>query len=233
MSLSRRAPTEEDAWECAPQVGMARSPGAARSGVAAVRRRRARIPRRRRRIPASPGPCSASCRCSCSACGCSRPRRRARRCSSRGRRRRWPWARRFETFLQTNPDVIREPWYPLFNLVGLTAATVASAAFISMFATFPTGIPERRWQRISVWLFWVPVVVAPLSLLVVPHVLTPEVHAESGRGHPEPVRPAGARLGGPDRGVDRLLVAGGLPRARGADLAGVLRRPGGPGRARA
>ena len=67
----------------------------------------------------------------------------------------------FETFLQMNPDVIREPWYPLLNLVGLMAATVASAAFISMFATFPTGIPERRWQRISVGFFWVPVVVAP------------------------------------------------------------------------
>ncbi len=92
----------------------------------------------------------------------------------------------FETFLQMNPDVIREPWYPLVNLVGLMAATVASAAFISMFATFPTGIPERRWQRISVGFFWVPVVVAPFSLLVVPHVLTPEVHAESGEGIPNP-----------------------------------------------
>ena len=92
----------------------------------------------------------------------------------------------FETFLQMNPDVIREPWYPLVNLIGLVAATVASAAFISMFATFPTGIPERRWQRISVGFFWVPVVVAPFSLLVVPHVLTPEVHAEAGEGIPNP-----------------------------------------------
>lgn len=92
----------------------------------------------------------------------------------------------FETFLQMNPDVIRDPWYPVVNLVGLMAATVASAAFISMFATFPTGIPERRWQRISVGFFWVPVVVAPFSLLVVPHVLTPEVHAESGEGIPNP-----------------------------------------------
>ena len=92
----------------------------------------------------------------------------------------------FETFLLTNPDVIREPWYPIFNLVGLTASTVASSAFISMFATFPTGIPERRWQRTSVWLFWIPVVVVPLSLLVVPHVLTAEVHAEQGTGIPNP-----------------------------------------------
>ena len=92
----------------------------------------------------------------------------------------------FETFLLTNPDVIRESWYPLFNLLGLTASTVASSAFISMFATFPTGIPERRWQRVSVWLFWVPVVLVPLSLVVVPHVLTPEVHAEQGTAIPNP-----------------------------------------------
>jgi len=92
----------------------------------------------------------------------------------------------FETFLLTNPDVVREPWYPFFNVVGLTTSTVASAAFLSLFATFPTGVPERRWQRLSVWVFWVPVVVAPLSLLVVPHVLTVEVHAEQGAGIPNP-----------------------------------------------
>lgn len=92
----------------------------------------------------------------------------------------------FETFLLTNPDVILEPWYPIFNLGGLTASTVGSAAFVSMFATFPTGIPERRWQRISVGVFWVPVVVVPFSLLVVPHVLTVQVHAEQGEGIPNP-----------------------------------------------
>ncbi|RZS68368.1 histidine kinase/DNA gyrase B/HSP90-like ATPase [Agromyces ramosus] len=92
----------------------------------------------------------------------------------------------YETFMLTNPDVIREPWYPIFNLLGLAASTVASAAFVSMFATFPTGIPERRWQRISVWLFWVPVVAVPFTLLVVPHVLTVEVHAGQGADIPNP-----------------------------------------------
>ncbi|MGW4928327.1 sensor histidine kinase [Agromyces sp. NPDC004153] len=92
----------------------------------------------------------------------------------------------YETFMLTNPDVIREQWYPIFNLLGLTASTVASAAFVSMFATFPTGIPEKRWQRVSVWLFWVPVVVVPFSLFVVPHVLTVEVHAEQGQAIANP-----------------------------------------------
>ena len=103
----------------------------------------------------------------------------------------------FETFRLTNPDVFREPWYPFFNLAELTASTVAGAAFISMFATFPTGIPERRWQRISVWLLWIPVVVAPLSLLVVPHVLTVQVHAEQGVGIPNPYAVPGLEWAAP------------------------------------
>ena len=82
--------------------------------------------------------------------------------------------------------MIREPWYPLLNLIGLTAATVASAASSACSRPSRPGIPERRWQRISVGFFWVPVVVAPLSLLVVPHVLMPEVHAEAGEGIPNP-----------------------------------------------
>ncbi|MFE6256556.1 histidine kinase [Agromyces sp. NPDC057865] len=92
----------------------------------------------------------------------------------------------FETFLQMNPDVVREPWFPFLNLVGLTSSTVASAAFISLFATFPTGIPERRWQRISVGVFWIPVVLAPFSILIVPHVLAVQVHAEAGVAIPNP-----------------------------------------------
>ncbi|WP_448003201.1 histidine kinase [Agromyces bauzanensis] len=84
-----------------------------------------------------------------------------------------------ETFLSVNTDVLREPWFPLFNILGLTTEAIASAAFISMFATFPTGIPERRWQRIAVGFIWVPVVVAPLSLFVTPNVLTPSSSHEN------------------------------------------------------
>ena len=51
----------------------------------------------------------------------------------------------------------------------------------------------------------------------------------AGDGHPEPVRPAGPRVGRPDRDLDRLLVARGVPRPRGADLAGVLRGSRGAG----
>ena len=80
----------------------------------------------------------------------------------------------FDAFVSLNPDVVLEPWFAAFNVIGLTLAAIAAAAFMSMFATFPTGVPERRWQRIAVGFLWVPVVVAPLSLVVSPIVLTSE-----------------------------------------------------------
>jgi signal transduction histidine kinase len=89
-----------------------------------------------------------------------------------------------ETFVLLNPDVVRETWFPVFNLIGLTSGAVASAAFISMFATFPTGIPERRWQRVAVWVLWVPVPVAPLSLVVTPNVLVSSTGHSGGESIP-------------------------------------------------
>lgn len=80
----------------------------------------------------------------------------------------------YETFAVQDPGLTGQPWFPLVNLVGLTADAVAAAGFVSMFASFPTGVPEHRWQRIAVGLLWVPVVAAPLSLFTSPQVLVPQ-----------------------------------------------------------
>lgn len=77
----------------------------------------------------------------------------------------------YETYAVQNLELIAQPWFPLVNLIGLTAEAVAGAGLVSMFATFPTGVPERRWQRIAVGLLWVPVFVAPLSVLTNSHML--------------------------------------------------------------
>ena len=79
----------------------------------------------------------------------------------------------YETFAVQDPGLTGRPWFPFVNLIGLTADAVASAGFVSMFASFPTGVPERRWQRVAVGLLWVPVLVAPISLLTNPHVPVP------------------------------------------------------------
>ncbi len=79
----------------------------------------------------------------------------------------------YETLIQRNVEWVAEPWFPLFNTIGLTANAVSTAGFISLFATFPTGVPERRWQRFAVWLIWTPVLVAPLALLTAPDIILP------------------------------------------------------------
>jgi len=77
----------------------------------------------------------------------------------------------YETFVHRNIEILTEPWFPFFNVIGLTADAVATSAFLIVFATFPDGVPERRWQRIAVAFLWVPVLVGPLTLLTTPHVV--------------------------------------------------------------
>ncbi len=90
----------------------------------------------------------------------------------------------FETLVRDNLWLIQEPWFPLFNLIGLTADAVATAAFLAMFATYPTGTPERRWQRIAVVFVWVPVLVGPLTLLTTPHTVMQAYLGISGQAIP-------------------------------------------------
>jgi signal transduction histidine kinase len=79
----------------------------------------------------------------------------------------------YEVLIRENVEWVWEPWFPVFNTIGLTADAVATAGFISLFATFPTGVPERRWQRLAVWLIWIPVLVGPLALFTAPDIILP------------------------------------------------------------
>ena len=92
----------------------------------------------------------------------------------------------FQTFVGANPDVVGASWFPALSVVALTVDRVASSAFISMIATYPTGVPERRWQRWAVGLVWVPVVVAPLSAFVTPYLLDPAPLHDGGGSVPNP-----------------------------------------------
>jgi signal transduction histidine kinase len=91
-----------------------------------------------------------------------------------------------DTFVGANPDVVGASWFPTLSVVALTVDRVAASAFISMIATYPTGVPERRWQRIAVGLVWVPVLVAPLSSLVTPYLLGPATVHEGAGPVPNP-----------------------------------------------
>jgi len=91
-----------------------------------------------------------------------------------------------ETLVLRNPGLIQQPWFPFFNMIGLTADAVSTAAFLAMFATYPTGTLERRWQRIAVGLLWVPVLVGPLTLLTTPHLVMQPYIGISGESIPNP-----------------------------------------------
>ena len=178
-----RSPTEEDDGRVLRRWGWFAALAPLGAASHAVHRRRARIHRRRRR--SRPGVAAAR-----------RPAPvRVRHVAAHGLDGAVAlfiaWAATamavgaaFETFLQMNPDVIREPWYPLVNLGRADGRDGRLGRVHEHVRDLPDGIPERRWQRISVGFFWVPVVVAPLSLLVVPHVLMPEVHAEAVKASP-------------------------------------------------
>ena len=92
----------------------------------------------------------------------------------------------YETFLHRNLGIMAEPWFPLFNLIGLTSDAVATSAFLTVFATFPDGTVEHRWQRIAVGFLWVPLLHGPLTLLTTPHVVMSPWIGISGDGIPNP-----------------------------------------------
>ena len=92
----------------------------------------------------------------------------------------------YETFVQRNIEIMAEPWFPLFNVIGLTADATATSTLLIVFATFPTGEVEHRWQRFAVAFLWVPMLVGPLTLLTTPHVVMSPYIGFSGDGIPNP-----------------------------------------------
>lgn len=90
----------------------------------------------------------------------------------------------YETFVQRNIEIMAEPWFPLFNLIGLTADATATATLLIVFATFPTGVVEHRWQRVAVAFLWTPMLAGPLTLLTTPHVVMSPYIGISGDGIP-------------------------------------------------
>jgi len=92
----------------------------------------------------------------------------------------------YEMFVHLNAEILGEPWFPLVNVLGLTADAVATSTLLVVFATFPDGVPERRWQRIAVVLLWTPVLVGPLTLLTSPHVVMSQFIGISGESIPNP-----------------------------------------------
>lgn len=93
----------------------------------------------------------------------------------------------YETLVLRTPDLLTESWFPLFNTLGLTADALATSSLLIVFATFPDGVPERRWERVAVHFLWLPVLVGPLTLLTTPHVVMSPFLGISGEAIPNPL----------------------------------------------
>ena len=92
----------------------------------------------------------------------------------------------YETFVHLNLEILTEPWFPLVNVLGLTADAVATSTLLVVFATFPSGVPEHRWQQVAVVFLWTPVLVGPLTLLTSPYVVMSQFIGISGDAIPNP-----------------------------------------------
>ena len=92
----------------------------------------------------------------------------------------------YETFVHLNLGIIGEPWFPLVNMLHLTADAVATSTLLVVFATFPDGVLEHRWQRIAVVFLWLPVLVGPLTVLTTPHVVMSPFIGIGGESIPNP-----------------------------------------------
>ena len=80
----------------------------------------------------------------------------------------------YETYVWTHLEVLDSSTFALLNQVGLTADALSAIGFLLMFATFPDGVLERRWQRVAVRFVWIGALIGPATLLTDPHVVLPE-----------------------------------------------------------
>lgn len=80
----------------------------------------------------------------------------------------------YETYVWTHTEILGSSTFPLLNQIGLTADALAAIGFLLMFATFPDGVLEHRWQRVVVRFVWVGALVGPATLLTDPRVVLPE-----------------------------------------------------------
>jgi len=80
----------------------------------------------------------------------------------------------YETYVWTHLEVLGSSTFALLNQVGLTADALAAIGFLLMFATFPDGLLEQRWQRIALRFVWVGVFIGPATLLTYSQVVLPE-----------------------------------------------------------
>ncbi|MFL6047185.1 MAG: sensor histidine kinase [Propionibacteriaceae bacterium] len=74
-------------------------------------------------------------------------------------------------FMGSQPQLINSLWFPVLSTLSLEAQAVGSLALALLIGSYPDGVVERRWQRLTLRFSWAVLLAAPLALLTSPVVL--------------------------------------------------------------
>jgi signal transduction histidine kinase len=76
----------------------------------------------------------------------------------------------FASDMASQPQLINSPWFPVLSMLSVELGAVASLALALLIGSYPDGVVERSWQRLTLRLSWAVLIAWPLALLASPVV---------------------------------------------------------------
>jgi signal transduction histidine kinase len=77
----------------------------------------------------------------------------------------------FGSLIASQPELITSPWFPVLSMLSVESVAVASLALALLIGSYPDGVVERSWQRLTLQFSWAVLIASPLALLASPIVL--------------------------------------------------------------
>jgi hypothetical protein len=74
----------------------------------------------------------------------------------------------FGVFMASQPLLINSPWFPMLSMLSLEAEAVSTLALALLIGSYPDGVVERSWQRLTLRFSWAVLVASPLALVASP-----------------------------------------------------------------
>ena len=84
----------------------------------------------------------------------------------------------FGSLMGSQPQLFNSPWFPVLSMLSDEAVAVSTLALALLIGSYPDGIVERSWQRLTLRCSWVVLLGPPLALLASP-VLVPSYVTEA------------------------------------------------------
>jgi signal transduction histidine kinase len=84
----------------------------------------------------------------------------------------------FGSLMGSQPQLFSSPWFPVLSMLSDEAVAASTLALALLIGSYPDGIVERSWQRLTLRCSWVVLLGPPLALLASP-VLVPSYVTEA------------------------------------------------------